>query len=96
MLTVLASGSIRATPANVGVTQLVYVATASMLGLSGQVALGAALLLQAIQTVPVVLAGLVVLPDLATATRSRSCDQRTPPPESSSTSGCPLGISPGR
>lgn len=91
MLTVLASGSIRATPANVGVTQLVYVATASMLGLSSQVALGVALLLQAIQTVPVVLAGLVVLPDLVTATRSRSREGDAMAPNNRSlTSGCPL------
>lgn len=93
MLTVLASGSIRATPANVGVTQLVYVATASMLGLSGEVALGVALLLQAIQTVPVVLAGLVVLPDLVTATRSRPREGEALAPNNRSlTSGCPLRI----
>lgn len=72
MLTVIASGSIRATPANVGVTQLVYVATADMLGLPGQVALGAAVLLQAIQTVPLVVAGVFLLPDLGVVTRSRS------------------------
>lgn len=79
MLTVLASGSIRATPGNLGVTQLAYVATAGMLGVSGELALGVALLLQAIQTIPVVVAGLFVLPDLGTATRSRQRPDRPPP-----------------
>lgn len=64
MLVVLASGTVRATPGNLGVTQLAYVAAAGALGLSTQLAMGVALLLQAIQTVPVVMASVFVLPDL--------------------------------
>ncbi|MGQ0714904.1 MAG: lysylphosphatidylglycerol synthase transmembrane domain-containing protein [Gemmatimonadaceae bacterium] len=64
MLAVTASSSVRATPGNVGVTQVAYVAIAGMLGLSEEVALGVAVLLQAVQTGPVVVAGLFVLPDL--------------------------------
>lgn len=67
MLAVMASGSVRATPGNAGVTQLAYVAIADKLGLSVQAALGVALLLQAIQTAPAVLGGLFVLPDLTAA-----------------------------
>ena len=67
MLAVTASGSVRATPGNAGVTQLAYVAIAEMLGLSVQAALGVALLLQAIQTAPAAAGGLCVLSDLTAA-----------------------------
>jgi uncharacterized membrane protein YbhN (UPF0104 family) len=89
MLTVLASGSIRATPANMGVTQLAYVTTAAMLGLSGEVALQVALLLQGIQTIPIMLAGLFLLPDLAMATQPRP---RLTPYDPSPASRCRLGL----
>ena len=67
MLAVIASGSVRATPGNAGVTQLAYVAIAEMLGLSVQAALGVALLLQAIQTAPIAMGALFVLSDLTAA-----------------------------
>ncbi|HEU5183349.1 MAG TPA: lysylphosphatidylglycerol synthase transmembrane domain-containing protein [Gemmatimonadaceae bacterium] len=67
MLAVTASGSVRATPGNAGVTQLAYVAIAEMLGLSVQAALGVALLLQAIQTAPIAMGALFVLSDLTAA-----------------------------
>ena len=72
MLAVTGSGSVRATPGNAGVTQLAYVAIAEMLGLSVQVALGVALLLQAIQTAPVAVGGLFVLSDLTAACPARA------------------------
>jgi hypothetical protein len=66
---VSAGGSVRATPANIGVTQLVYAGTATMLGLPAQGAVAVALLLQAVQTVPVVLAAVALLPGLAAMRR---------------------------
>lgn len=78
MLAVTASGSVRATPGNAGVTQLAYVAIAEMLGLSPQAALGVALLLQAIQTVPVAVAALFVMSDLAAVHPARTRTRRPP------------------
>ena len=53
LLGMSASGSVRATPGNIGVNQLIYVGTAEAMGLPGAGALAVALVMQVVQTVPV-------------------------------------------
>jgi hypothetical protein len=61
-LAVSASGSVRLTPGNVGVTQVVFVGAAGIYGVPMQEAVAVAMLWQVIQTVPTVLVALVFAP----------------------------------
>ena len=60
LLGMSASGSVRATPGNIGVNQLIYVGTAESLGLPGAGALAVALVMQVVQTVPVLAAAVLM------------------------------------
>ena len=63
---------VRVTPGNVGVFQIVFVATAAMLGMPRETAAAAAVVLQALEMVPVLLvAGLIVAPGVWRARRPR-------------------------
>jgi len=61
---------VRLTPGGIGVFQAVYVATAGALGLSTELALAAAILLQGLQVVPVTLLGLPLVPAALAARRA--------------------------
>jgi uncharacterized membrane protein YbhN (UPF0104 family) len=65
LLGMSASGSARLAPGNVGINQMVYVSTAATFGLAPAGALGVAIVLQVIQTVPLLGFALImsVLPD---------------------------------
>jgi uncharacterized protein (TIRG00374 family) len=58
---------VRATPGNVGVFQLVYALTAQAMGLPKSAAVGAAILVQSAQNLPVIALGAVLAPDLVLA-----------------------------
>jgi uncharacterized protein (TIRG00374 family) len=60
---------VRATPGNVGVFQMLYAVTAVAMGLSRDAAVGVALLLQAIQNVPVTVLGAALAPRLLLSRR---------------------------
>lgn len=55
---------IRATPANIGFFQFVYALTASSFGVSREAAVGASLLIQASQAIPVTLLGMLLVPEV--------------------------------
>lgn len=61
--------AVRATPGNVGLFQVIYAVTAEALGLSRSAAVGVAVLLQALQNIPVTLLGAAVAPDLVLSRR---------------------------
>ncbi|HYV95850.1 MAG TPA: lysylphosphatidylglycerol synthase transmembrane domain-containing protein [Gemmatimonadaceae bacterium] len=64
----VSAGSIaHATPGNVGIVQVAYASTAHALGLPTDQAIGVALLAQAVQSVPVMIAALPILPELLAA-----------------------------
>lgn len=65
LLGMSASGSVRLAPGNVGINQMVYASTAATFGLAPAGALGVAIVLQVIQTVPLLGLALImsVLPD---------------------------------
>jgi uncharacterized protein (TIRG00374 family) len=65
---------VRATPGNVGVFQAIYALTAVALGLSRDAAVGVALLLQAIQNIPVTVIGAALAPNLVLSRRSAGAD----------------------
>lgn len=69
LITVNVAFLIRATPGNVGVFQLVYALTAQALGLDKEAAIGVALILQALQNVPVTLLGAALSPELVLTRR---------------------------
>ncbi|MFL5605159.1 MAG: lysylphosphatidylglycerol synthase transmembrane domain-containing protein [Gemmatimonadaceae bacterium] len=64
MLAVGISFLVRATPGNVGVFQAVYALTVRSFGISGSDAVAAALLIQAVQVLPILLLGSLVTPRL--------------------------------
>jgi uncharacterized protein (TIRG00374 family) len=68
---------VRATPGNVGVFQAIYALTAVALGLSKDAAVGVALLLQAIQNVPVTVIGAALAPNLVLTRRSANAGADT-------------------
>jgi uncharacterized protein (TIRG00374 family) len=68
---------VRATPGNVGVFQVAYALTVRPLGVAEGPAIAVALLIQAVQVLPVLLVGSLVAPRLVTAVRSWPA---TPPP----------------
>jgi len=55
---------VRATPGNVGIFQLVYVVTVRSFGVAEAPAVAVALLIQAIQVIPTLLAGAIAAPAL--------------------------------
>jgi len=61
---------VRVTPGNVGLFQVVYSLAAQALGLSRDAAVGVAVLLQAVQNIPVTLLGAALAPDLMLARRA--------------------------
>lgn len=63
-LAVSGATTLRATPANVGVTQFAYTATAGFFGLDATTAMGVSVLVLGMQTLPVVLASLPLMPAL--------------------------------
>lgn len=65
MVTVNASFLIRLTPGNVGVFQFLYALATSAVGMGKDEAVGVALLIQAVQYVPVTFIGLLLMPVLA-------------------------------
>jgi uncharacterized membrane protein YbhN (UPF0104 family) len=81
VLAVGVSFLLRATPGNVGVFQVAYALTVSPLGVAEGPAIAVALLIQAVQVLPVLVIGSLVAPRLVTAVRSRPA---TPPPTSRS------------
>ncbi|HEX5436508.1 MAG TPA: lysylphosphatidylglycerol synthase transmembrane domain-containing protein [Gemmatimonadaceae bacterium] len=69
---------VRATPGNVGVFQLVYAFTAGMLGLSADKGVAVAVLLQALQVVPITILGMLLAPEFVLRRRAPRLDL-TPP-----------------
>ena len=55
---------IRATPGNVGFFQFVYALTAAAFGVNKEAAVGGAILIQAVQMIPVVALGIILMPEL--------------------------------
>lgn len=60
LLGMSASGSVRLAPGNLGLNQIVYVGTAATFGLEPESALGVAMVMQMIQTVPLLVLALVM------------------------------------